>query len=556
MLLSLDDERALDPKAAGAKAAWLARARQAGLPVLPGLVITSDHATPYLGLGAEQLVQHGSGRARMTITGTPLPDALWNEVLSRAEVFSAPMVVRSSSALEGSGLWSGAFTSYLDVRHEELPKAVVGCYASVFTQSTVERFVAAGVSPAAAAIAVLVQPALDPESGGTARLVGEDVLVAGVKGSPVPLVQGWDPGVHAKVTLDGAVQGKAAVDTLGEEHLRRVAIALRHAQDAIGANSIEWAFQDDSLWLLQVQRFAVEPAAEGIAVTAELRTEAAAAMGRLIRRFPGPLGEAMVLPWAIADVGLADADVLAPDLDPFEAFREAVAQGAALTAEVWGLPKPVAAEKSRDTLRLLRSPDVGRALSRLAGLRPPDRVRAGNVLNLLAAARGGLVAAGAVAHEESAWHIAEQAAGARLAAPGGSAAVARIGFDRWEPFNATVVAAHGSSVRGTAAAAGVAFGRMCIVTEPGKAGHFRPRDVVVGVHPVPGLAPLLFDAAALITTGGGPAAHLFESARSLGIPALCATRIEDLVGAELSEVTDEWALAVDGTTAVVHGVPW
>ncbi len=556
MLFSLDDEGALDPRAAGAKAAWLARARQAGLPVLPGLVITSDHAVPYLELGAEQLSLHGSGRARMAITGTPLPGSLCDEVLSRAEAFSAPMVVRSSSALEGSGLWSGAFTSYLDVHHEELPKAVVGCYASVFTQASVERFAAAEVSPAAAAIAALVQPALDPDSGGTARLVGEDVLVAGVKGSPVPLVQGWDPGVHAKVTLEGTVQGKAAVDMLGEERLRQVAIALRHAQDAIGANSCEWAFQDDTLWLLQLQRFAVEPAAEGIAVTPELRTEAAAAIGRLVRRYPGPLGEALVLPWAIADVGLADIDVVAADLDPHEALHAAVAQAAALTAEVWGVPKPVAAEKSRHTLRLLRSPDAAAAMSRIAGLRPPDRVRAGDALSLLAAARRGLVESGAVAHEASAWHIDEQAARARLAAHAGSDAVARIGFDRWEPFNATVVTAHGSSVQGTAAAAGVAFGRMCIVTEPGKAAHFRPRDVVVGVHPVPGLAPLLFDAAALITTGGGPAAHLFESARSLGIPAVCATRIEDLVGAELGEVTDDWALAVDGTTAVVHGVPW
>ena len=387
MLLSLNDEGALDPAAAGAKAAWLARARQAGLPVLPGLVVTADHAVPYLELGAEQLVQHGSGRARMTITGTPLPGGLGDEVQTRAEEFSAPMVVRSSSALEASGLWSGAFTSYLDVRHAELPKAIVGCYASAFTQSTVARFAAAEVSPAAAAIAVLIQPALDPDCGGTARLVGDDVRVAVVKGSPVPLVQGWDPGVHAKVTFDGAVQGRAAIDTLGEERLRQVASALHRAQDVIGANSCEWAFQNDSLWLLQVQRFAVEPAAEGITVAPELRTGEAAAIGRLVRRFPGPLGEALVLPWAIADVGLADVSAVPADLDPHEALHAAVAQATALTAEVWGLPKPVAAEKSRETLRLLRSPDAGVALSRLVGLRPPDRARAGNVLSLLATAR-------------------------------------------------------------------------------------------------------------------------------------------------------------------------
>jgi phosphoenolpyruvate-protein kinase (PTS system EI component) len=97
---------------------------------------------------------------------------------------------------------------------------------------------------------------------------------------------------------------------------------------------------------------------------------------------------------------------------------------------------------------------------------------------------------------------------------------------------------------------------MCIATSPAGAQRFRPRDVVVASHPVPGLAALLFDAAALVTTGGGPAAHLFESARALGIPAVCAARIEEVIGSELGDVSQEWALAVDGDAATVHGVQW
>lgn len=556
MLLSLDDELALEPAVAGAKAAWLARARQAELPVLAGLVVGAEHAATHLRRGAEELEQHGSGRARMAITGTRLPEALEEELQRATDELSAPLVVRSSSALEGSGLWSGAFTSYLDIDHSELPKAIVGCYASAFTQSTVERFAAAELSPDKAALAVLIQPALDPEFGGTARLLGEDVMVVGVRGSPVPLVQGWDPGVQAKVTAGGGVQGHTAIDTLGEELIAEVADNLRHAQETIGANSCEWAVQDGTLWLLQIQRFAVEPAAEGIAVAPELRTDEAAAVARLVRRYPGPLGEALVLPWAVADPHLADLHVAAADLDPHEALHAAVAQAGALCAEVWGRPKPVAAAQAADALRALRGSDPGTAMSLISGLRPPDRLRATEVLRLLAAVRAGLVSAGAVAHEDSAWHIDEPAARAWLAGGSPPDARARIGFDRWEPFNASVVAAHGTAVNGTGAAAGVAFGRMCVVTDPGSARQFRPRDVVVGVHPVPGLAALLFDAAALITTGGGPAAHLFESARSLGIPALCATRVEDLIGSELDEVTGDWALAVDGTTATVHGMPW
>lgn len=556
MLLSLDDEEALDPGPAGAKAAWLARARQAGLPVLPGMVITAEHSAPFLEAGAAQLADRGSGRARMTITATPLPDPLREEVALATAGLAAPLVVRSSSGLEGSGVWSGAFTSYLDIAHPELPKAIVGCYASAFTQATVERFEAADVPPVKAALAVLIQPALDPEFGGTARLAGEDVIVVGVKGSPVPLVQGWDPGVQAKVTAAGAVAGPTAIDTLGDELIRQVAGSLRTAQERIGANACEWAVQDGVLWLLQVQRYAVEAPAEGIVVAADLCTEDAARLGRLIRRFPGPLGEVLVLPWAIADPGLVDVEITPADLDPFEALHAVIAHASALRAEVWGRPKPVAAVRGRDTLRVLRGSDPGAALRLVAGLRRPDRAQAVEVLGLLATVRNGLVAAGAVAHAESAWHIDEETARAWLAGDRRRNTGTRIGFDRWEPFNAAIVAAHGRSVQGTSAGTGVAFGRMCVVLDPAGAAHFRPRDVLIGVHPVPGLAALLFDAAAVITTGGGPAAHLFESARSLGIPALCATRIEDLVGAELGDISGEWALAVDGTTATVHGVEW
>jgi hypothetical protein len=556
VLLTLDDPEALEPSQTGAKAAWLARARQAGLPVLPGVVVTAGHSQRFLQAGADALATSGSGRARMVITGTILPDRLREELTLSTASMAAPLVVRSSSVLEGSGEWSGAFTSYLDIRHEELPKAVVGCYASAFTQATVERFEAAGVDPRRADLAVLIQPALDPQFGGTARLVGEDAFIVGVKGSPVPLVQGWDPGVQAKVTSAGTIHGASAIETLGEDVIRSVDEALRHAQQTIGANNCEWAVADGQVWVLQAQRFAEQASGEGIAIADALRTDEAADLGRLIRRYPGPLAEQLVLPWAIGAPDLADLEVPAVDVDPLDALQAAAAHAASLTAEVWSRPKPVAAVRGRDTLRELRGTDPAVGLSLIAGLRRPDLDQAREVLGLLATVRRGLVDAGAVAHASSGWHVAEEAARVWLSRRGDSASTTRIGFDRWEPFNAALVAAHGTSVAGVSAGSGIAFGRMCVVTDPGKAAHFRPRDVVVAVHPVPGLAALLFDAAALITTGGGPAAHLFESARSLGIPALCATRIEDLVDSELDQIDHPWALAVDGVAGVVHGVPW
>jgi phosphoenolpyruvate-protein kinase (PTS system EI component) len=65
--------------------------------------------------------------------------------------------------------------------------------------------------------------------------------------------------------------------------------------------------------------------------------------------------------------------------------------------------------------------------------------------------------------------------------------------------------------------------------------------MVTAPQPVPNLAPLLWDAAGLVTETGSPAAHLFESARALGIPAVC--------GVELTDANQ--IVAVDGNTGVV-----
>ena len=63
MIFTLDDERALDVAQAGAKASWLARGRSSGLPILPGVVVSTDVSRSYLELGGSTLEEAGSGAA-------------------------------------------------------------------------------------------------------------------------------------------------------------------------------------------------------------------------------------------------------------------------------------------------------------------------------------------------------------------------------------------------------------------------------------------------------------------------------------------------------------
>lgn len=541
----------------GAKAAWLARGRRAGLPVLPGLVLTTEATAPLLSLGARLLEAQGSGRARLGITGSSLPSPVAAALTPRLAELGEPLVVRSSNVLEGAGEWSGAFTSYQDVLPDEVPKAVLGCVASVFTVHALQRFEAAGIDPGRAHMGVVVQPQVHPEAGGTAEVTETEVVVVGTPGSPAPLVQGWEPGVQARVDrMSGRVRGETAVETLSETTIAAVADAAMRSHEAVGATVFEWAARGDRVIIFQLGRpaRAAHRAEEAVAA---LGTPAAVRVDRWVRRFPGPLGEELVLPWALGMPDPTVLDTVGPVAteQPAEALAEALRLAGILMAEVWTTNRAAARARSAELVRGLRGNDAEPALRVADGLRAPDAGRAAEVVALLRGVGDTLHAAGLIAHRDLVWRlpvetVASALRGNRLEP------VARIGFDRWEPFTAAVVAACGRRLGGTSAGPGTGAGRMCIVLDAADTQRFRPRDVIVARHPLPNLAPLLWDAAGIVTTGGGPAAHLFESARSLGIPAVAGCRIEEALGAELGEVERGHVVMVDGWQASVAVMDW
>ena len=73
MILDLDQNDSLDPDRVGSKASRLAVARRAGLPILPGFVVTAEASRHHLELGARQLETRGSGGARLAVIGEPVP---------------------------------------------------------------------------------------------------------------------------------------------------------------------------------------------------------------------------------------------------------------------------------------------------------------------------------------------------------------------------------------------------------------------------------------------------------------------------------------------------
>ena len=160
-LLSLDDAAALDPGRVGAKAAWLADARQRGYPVLPGMVVPAERSAAALSRADVILQRDGLGAARVAVASTPLDDDLRGSLTSARDIGTV-LVVRSSTTLDDDGWWSGAFASLADVHPDELSVAVVSCWASLYSPDASARFEASGERRDRVGMAVLIQPQVQP----------------------------------------------------------------------------------------------------------------------------------------------------------------------------------------------------------------------------------------------------------------------------------------------------------------------------------------------------------------------------------------------------------
>lgn len=567
MLSHLDDAASLNPRTVGAKAAWLAAGRRAGLPVLPGVVVHSAAGRPALAAGAAELGTRGSGRARLTALGVPIDPALHDALVRAVRPFGTRLVARSSSPLEGDGRWAGAFTSYVDVCPEDLGVAVAGCWASALAPDPLERARLTGSEPVDLAPAVLVQPAIAADTGGSAVVDGDGLRVMAVRGSPAPLLQGWDPGVVGHVAVDGTIDGDG-LRTLVGMSVDALAETLLRAVTETRATAIEWAVVAGRPVILQLSRPAnPEPAAaddvSGLLEGASFADrERLARMAAVIRRAPGPLGSALILPWALGEGPVLVSTVRPEPLDdhvpPDRRLAAAIRLAERLTAAAWAEPDDAPGDASRrasEAVAALRGPDPVAAAAILAARPAPDPTVAAAVWGAVEHVVVALVDAMGAADRDTAWALSPEQAAAALA--GDAAAPGRLPrVDQWLPFQASVVLATGERRVGMPSGPGIGVGRVSIVGDVREVRRAGRRDVVLAPRPLPHLAPWLWDAAAVVTTGGGPGAHLFESARALGIPAVSGLAVDDELASRLAHGDAEWVMAVDGTAGTVSFAAW
>lgn len=242
LLVELRDVSALDSTLTGGKAAALARAANAGLDTLPGVVLTTVFSDA-VDEGAE-------------IDSHP---AL-QEAFALASGEFQSLVARSSSVVEDTSdsSMAGQFESVIGIRGFDA--------FTVAVKRVLESRVRAGA--ANEPIAVLIQPLIEPNFGGV--MFGIDPVtgrsdcrvISAVRGAPEQLVSGEVRGSRYLLNVDAKVLEFDANDgpQLTRSDLRRL-VALSGSVAAVfgGPQDVEWAIANDGkVWLLQSRPITTE----------------------------------------------------------------------------------------------------------------------------------------------------------------------------------------------------------------------------------------------------------------------------------------------------------
>ncbi|MEU9880756.1 PEP/pyruvate-binding domain-containing protein [Streptomyces phaeochromogenes] len=237
----MSDPRAARIPFAGSKAAHLARAALAGLPVLPGFVV------PYGDRSGER-AGHGDLGGMEGLEGLR---RAWQELSADG---TRPLVVRSSSPQEDTqeSSLAGQFASVLDVQGwHEFRAAVRTVLDSAHRPDGTVAPMAVLVQPMLAARVGGVMFGADPVEGRTDRM-----LVSAVRGGPDSLVSGEQPGTNYWLSRWGRLLRTEPDDPeglLGADGLRRLARLARRARGVFGGpQDIEFGFDASGrLWLFQ-----------------------------------------------------------------------------------------------------------------------------------------------------------------------------------------------------------------------------------------------------------------------------------------------------------------
>ena len=292
----------------GPKAANLAALARAGLPTPGGFCLdASAYRAQIAALGLHELVlRFAAGDVveqrrlavdiRLALYEQPVAETIRVPLLAASHALrekAGPAAVRSSALIEDKkgANFAGQFESFLGIDSDAaFLTAVRACWAALWSTNARRYMENRGLSPAATAMAVLVQPLVDARAsgGGLSETAEGQMLISATWGLGSAIAQGEvvpdrivlsrqgflrsiDPGrkhhrdtcVHGTGATAEAVPSElVATPCLDAAQAVTLARMMRKAETIMGGPvEIEWALDDVGFKLLQARPLTVEPAA-------------------------------------------------------------------------------------------------------------------------------------------------------------------------------------------------------------------------------------------------------------------------------------------------------
>ncbi|MBT2554414.1 PEP/pyruvate-binding domain-containing protein [Arthrobacter sp. ISL-5] len=298
---TLADFGAADLASAGGKGANLGELVRHGFPVPAGFVVTTAaYATllveTSLGAELERLLdaENAGARIRALFTDAQIPARVSADIAAAyAALGSGPVAVRSSATSEDlpGAAFAGQQDTFLNIVGEQaVIRAVVDCWASLWTDRAIAYRQRQRIDPREVSIAVVVQDMVPADTAGVLfsanPVTGErgEIVVDASPGLGEAVVSGrvtpehyvldstgrtrtFTPGAHEVViralagggTEEGAGTGSPGA-ALGEEQLAELARLAVRAQEHFGRpQDMEWAITGGCLSVLQARPMTALP---------------------------------------------------------------------------------------------------------------------------------------------------------------------------------------------------------------------------------------------------------------------------------------------------------
>lgn len=290
-LLDLTEIDAADLPLVGVKALNLAALNRNRILTPPGLVVTTAFFEQQIAHFAYSPLWAGSPDVAVTegalefladfLKTTPLAPALDLALRQRMEAYFPAKIrtfaVRSSAVDEDQPdhSFAGCYLTELGVPRQLLPVSLTRCWASALSGRSIRYRLEHGMSLQSIKIAVLIQPMLSPGTAGVAFSVNpvtgarDEMVIEATPSLGEAVVSGRVTPYRyhlnrraAQYPLIKKAGGDlpAGTDPLTEKQLVTLAQAVEQIEALMGAaQDVEWAYEDNQLYVLQSRPVSVTP---------------------------------------------------------------------------------------------------------------------------------------------------------------------------------------------------------------------------------------------------------------------------------------------------------